>query len=94
MDQEDQILDLFRHMAKNIAAQHADEIASITIINGAKPSFDDLMVKLKHLDKALAEQAAKIIESFRSKTNKNTDNLVSECKKVISATIEDFVKTL
>ncbi len=92
MDQEDKVLDIFRKYALSVSDQFKADIAAGEVLSGAKPSFDDLLLKLKELDKALIDKAVKLIDAFKTATGNNADSLTEKCRQVISTTVEDFVK--
>lgn len=94
MDQETKILGLFGQTANTIADQIFAEIETLTILRGKKPTFEELMEKLKHLDKNLTEKAVMFVDIYKKETGKPADELTEGLKKIVTQTIEGFVKKL
>lgn len=94
MVQEDKLNTLFREMAKTLSDQYIHDIAAHTIISGARASFEELMPKLKMLEKDLTEKAVKLIEAYKKETGREADHLTDNFKYIIANTIQDFIKQL
>lgn len=94
MEREKEISSLFEKSAKAIADKHYSEIELATSLNGKRPPFDELMARLKELEKDLTQNAVKIIEIYKQKEGQYVNNLTDNCQQTVRITIEDFVKKL
>lgn len=94
MERIKEISSLFENTAKAIANKHYSEIELAKSINGTRPPFDELMARLKELEKELTQQAVKIIEAYKQKEGTYVNNLMDNCQQTVRATIEEFVKKL
>ena len=94
MDREEEILSVFKDIARTTSQQMMDDIAVITATNGERPSFEKLMQKLKLLDKELTEKGVQLLEQQKAETGTLSEPLTNAIKAEINATIEAFIKKL
>lgn len=94
MEREKEIVSLFEENAKAIATKHYSDIRMLVVMNGTRPPFEDLMARLKELEKELTRSAVKTVESYKKNNGQYVNNLMDNCHQVVIGTIEDFVKKL
>jgi hypothetical protein len=94
MDREEEILSIFKDIARTTSQQMMDDIAVITATNGERPSFEKLMQKLKLLDKELTEKGVQLLEQQKAETGTLSEPLTNAIKAEINTTIEAFIKKL
>lgn len=94
MKSEDTLIELFKQKCYSVAASFLLDIKNVTTIKGEKPSFEDLMKVLQILDSDLTNDGVKLLEAHKAETGTLPEELTATFKKIISDTIEAFVKQL
>lgn len=85
---------LFEDIATAISAKYIADVKAETVIQGERPSFDELMKYLREMEKELTSKAIKIIEQQKTKTSSAEKEMTEGFKGIIRTTIEGFIKQL
>lgn len=94
MGQLENIVNIFEEIASAISAKYLANVKIMTVKQGARPDFDDLMSQLKLLENELTTQAVAFIEEYKDDTSVSVDDITSTLKETIQKTIEAFIKQL
>jgi hypothetical protein len=94
MHREEELTQIFAQLAENISGRYVIDIQATTAIKGSRPPFEELMQLLQQMDKELTTQGVKILEAYKADTGKLSDSITDSFKRIISETVEQFVKQL
>lgn len=93
MSQVNAPIETFRSIADAISAKYLAEVQLMAAEQGARPSFDDLMVLLKRMEKDLTSHGLKFMESNKGAPQATAD-LTDRVKEIIRTCIEGFIRQL
>jgi hypothetical protein len=85
--------EVFIEIAADTVKKYLAEIKTMSALSG-KPSFDELLVKLKTLNAELTTKALTNIKHVRGQNINATQNLVNKYHQIISSSVNIFVKEL
>lgn len=88
------LTEVFRQKCANISAKFLLDIEAAIAIKGNKPSFEELMKVLQTLDKEITAEGVRVLEAYKTEHSNIPEELTAQFKKVISETVEVFVKKL
>lgn len=94
MDITQHTKELFGEMVKKIVDEYQADLAAVTIMRGTKLTFDELKEKTFELDKTLRGKGVKLIETYKKETGQDAEELIGDFKTIITAALQQFIKTL
>ncbi|MCB0696530.1 MAG: hypothetical protein KDC07_04150 [Chitinophagaceae bacterium] len=93
MGQFENTIRLFEDMASAISAKYLANVKIMTVRQGGRPDFDDLMTQLKQLEQELTKTGVSFVEEYKPE-NSSKEDITTSLKEIIQKTIESFIKQL
>lgn len=86
-----QFLQLFEQMARTITEEYIQDIVNFIETNGSSPSFEELMQRVRSLNDELMMRATWIREDYREDRGRRSIKLTTGCKRIIKASVAEFL---
>jgi hypothetical protein len=84
--------DLFQEISNTITGEYIEDIFLYIEKNGAPPSFEEIMRKVKTLSTELTMRAEWIRENYKEGKGYRSIKLTTGCKRIIKKAMEEYMR--